>query len=279
MLRFFAVCFCVLMSSISWSKGIVVSTHPIYLIAEKITQGIEEPELLLKNQSGHDVTLTPLHRKKIQDASLVIWLGSQHEAPLTKLLDNNPLAISIMDSGIVQVLPQRDVKGNAIKGTTDTHVWLDPNNAVRIGFFIAALRSQQNPQYKALYWKNAQQFAKEMLAAANQLNSSNKVKPYWSFHDAYQYLERPMNLNFSGALTSDPHMAPTATQIKYLNDNRPMPKMCLLAEGHASEKQYQKLGEISFQNVDESMNEDTDFIKGWTKLANSVKDCVQNAQN
>ena len=274
MSRFFAFCIFTVMSSLSWSQAIVVSTHPIYLIAEKITEGVEKPTLLLKDQSGHDVTLTPAHRKTIQEAELVVWLGPQHEAPLNKLLVNNASAISILESGIVQTLPQRDARGKAIKGTLATHVWLDPNNAVRIGFFIAALRSQQKPEFKAEYWANAQKFAKDMLLAANKLNTTSAAKPYWSFHDAYQYLERSLNLKFSGALTTDSHMAPTVTQIKYLNDNRPMTKMCLLAEGHASKNQYQKLGDISFQKVDESMNGEGDFVVGWANLTQEVQKCV-----
>ena len=46
MSRFFAFCIFTVMSSLSWSQAIVVSTHPIYLIAEKITEGVEKPTLL-----------------------------------------------------------------------------------------------------------------------------------------------------------------------------------------------------------------------------------------
>ena len=70
------------LSSWVWSQGLVVSTHPIYLIAQAVTQGIEQPQLLLVDQTGHDVHLTPAHRKAIQEASLVLWLGKAHEAPL-----------------------------------------------------------------------------------------------------------------------------------------------------------------------------------------------------
>ena len=278
MSRFFAFCMILMMSSLGWSQGIVVSTHPIYLIAQKITGDIETPTLLLKEQSGHDVSLTPAHRKMIQDASLVIWLGAAHEAPLKKLLTGHPAAISILESDVVQVLPQRNAKGETIKGTLDTHVWLDPNNAVRIGFFIAALRGQQKPENKTQYWENAQKFAKEMLMAANKLNTTSYIKPYWSFHDAYQYLERPLNLKFAGALTADSNMSPTMTQIKYLNDHRPMNKMCLLAEAHASQNQYQKLDPIVFQKVDESMSGEGDFVVAWSKLAQETQKCVLNAR-
>lgn len=279
MSRLYIFCLCALFTTISWAQApLVVSIHPIYLIAKKITQGVEEPELLLKNQSGHDVQLTPQNRKSIQNASLIIWMGKAHEAPLEKVLSNNVNAVSILDSGIIQTLPLRTTRGVAIKDSVDTHVWLDPNNAVRIGFFIAALRSQQHPEHKNTYWNNAKVFAKEMLVISQSYNGAGVARPYWSFHDAYQYLERPLNLKFSGALTDDPHVAPTIAQIKYLNDTRAYKKMCLLAEASASASQYQKLAPISFQSVDESMTADQDFVAGWKKLALETQRCVLNAR-
>ncbi|NLZ86985.1 MAG: zinc ABC transporter substrate-binding protein, partial [Gammaproteobacteria bacterium] len=241
MFRLLAMGLLALFSTLSWSQSLVVSTQPIYLIAKKITQGVEQPTLLLANQSGHDVSLTPAHRKIIQDAGLVIWLGQAHEAPLAKVLNDSHKGIAILESGILTTLPMRNPRGEALKNTVDTHVWLDPNNAVRIGFFIAALRSQQLPENRELYWKNARDFAQSMFATAQRYSSSTKAKAYWSYHDAYQYLERPLNLKFMGALTDDPHVSPTVAQIKFLQDHRPQPKMCLLAEGHASENQYRKL--------------------------------------
>ncbi|WOE30727.1 MULTISPECIES: metal ABC transporter solute-binding protein, Zn/Mn family [unclassified Acinetobacter] len=278
MSRLFMLLSLLICSSLGWTQGLVVSTYPIYLIAKQVTQGVEQPTLLLENQSGHDVTLTPLHRKMINDASLVIWLGPQHEAPLSKLLEKNPLAISILNSDLVQTLPQRNTRGEVLANTMNTHVWLDPNNAIRIGFFIAALRSQQQPEFKTQYWNNAQNFAKDMLAASAKYRPDSMSHPYWAYHDAYQYLERPLNLKFAGALTADPHVAPTLAQIKYLNDHRPYRRMCLLAEGHASANQYQKLQPIVFQKVDESMAGEQNFIQAWSKLAAETQKCVLSEQ-
>ena len=277
MARFFALCLLALLSPLSWSQGLVVSTHPVYLIAQQVTQGVEQPTLLLGNQSGHDVQLTPEHRKMVQDANLVVWLGKAHEAPLQKLLGNQAKAISILDSGLVKVLPQRTTRGAPIANTIDTHVWLDPNNAVRIGFFIAALRSQQYPQHRTIYWNNAKKFAQQMLQAAQPYQRANAARSYWAYHDAYQYLEQALHLKFAGALTDDPHVAPTLAQIKYLNDQRPNPRMCLLAEAHASKNQYQKLNPIFFQAVDESMGDEQNFVTAWRKLAAQTQKCLANA--
>ena len=279
MKRVLAFLLCAVLSGMAWAQSpLVISTHPIYLIAKKITQGVETPELLLGNQSGHDVQLTPAHRKAIQEAGLVIWLGQAHEAPLEKVLGESNKAIAILDSGIIQALPLRSTRGVAIKNTIDTHVWLDPNNAVRIGFFIAALRSQQYPEHKAQYWNNAKSFAREMILASQKFTTSGNPKPYWAFHDAYQYLERPLNLKFAGALTDDPHVAATVAQIKYLNDTRPVTKMCLLAEGSATPAQYSKLGNIAFQAVDETLAKYQDFVVAWQSLAKETQACIYSAR-
>lgn len=278
MLRLYIFVFFSMFSTWGWTQSLVVSTHPIYLIAKEVTAGVEEPILLLNDQTGHDVQLTPAHRKLIQDASLVIWLGKAHEAPLDKLLHQNRKGIALLDSGILTILPQRSLRGVALANTVDSHVWLDPNNAVRIAFFIATLRSQQYPENKTKYLANAKNFSQQMLQASQQYDSSNKSKPYWSFHDAYQYLERALNLKFAGALTNDPHIPPTAAQIKYLNDNRPKTEMCLLAETSASKSQYQKLNPVIFESVDESMRGEDSFISAWKKLASKTDKCVLSAQ-
>ncbi|HEX5380955.1 MAG TPA: metal ABC transporter substrate-binding protein [Acinetobacter sp.] len=278
MSRLFAFCLLSILSTVGWTQSLVVSTHPLYLIAQEVTKGVERPVLLLENQTGHDVSLTPAHRKAIQDAGLVIWLGKAHEAPLDKLLHNNPKAVSILSSGLVKTLPQRSTRGAPLANTVDTHVWLDPNNAVRIGFFIAALRSQQQPQYRDKYWHNAQAFAKQMFSTAQKFQSQGAARPYWAYHDAYQYLERPLHLKLAGSMTDDPHIAPTLAQIKYLNDHRGQKKMCLLAEAHASANQYQKLQPIVFQAVDESLTAENNFISAWSDLAQQVKNCVLTAR-
>lgn len=279
MLRFIAFCIFSIFTICSWAQApMVVSTHPIFLIAKEITKGVEQPKLLLENQTGHDIQMTPAHRKMIQDASLVIWLGQAHEAPLANVLSNNKSAIALLDNGIVQTLPMRSARGVALSNTIDTHVWLDPNNAVRIGFFMAALRSQQLPENKAVYWSNARQFAQKMLVSSQQIKGSARSQPYWALHDAYQYLERPLMLKFAGSLTEDTHMAPTIAQIKYLNDTRPQNKMCLLAEAGASSNQYNKLGNIIFEAVDESFTGQQDFVKAWQNLAKKTQICVKSSQ-
>ena len=71
MSRFLAFFAFALFSSVAWTQDLVVSTQPIYLIAQEVTKGIEKPTLLLADQSGHDVSLTPMHRKSFR---MQAWL-------------------------------------------------------------------------------------------------------------------------------------------------------------------------------------------------------------
>lgn len=270
-----------LMSMISSAStnSLVVSTYPLYLITQEITYGIEKPQLLLENQTGHDIQLTPAHRKKLQDASLILWIGKEHEAPLANTLKEHKAAVSILESGIINRLPQRNVKGQVMQNTVDTHVWLDPHHAVRIGFFIAVLRGQQFPQHKTRYWANAQKFANELFKTAQNYKSSGTARPYWAYHDAYQYLESSLNLKFSGAMTADPHTTPTITQLKYLTEHRPQKTMCLLAEGYAQNKHYQLLEPVVFKSVDERMQGEVHFVTAWKTLVQQIQQCLIQARS
>lgn len=262
-----------LLSQFTLAKGLLVSTYPLFLIAQEVTQNVEKPNLLLTpQQTGHDVQLTPKARQLIQSADLIIWLGQAHEAPLKQALSGKNNTIALLDVSIIKVLPKRNVKGEVISNTQDTHVWLDPHNAVKTAFFIAALRSQQYPENKAQYWQNAQNFSKKMYDAT-KVGQSLSEQSYWAYHDAYQYLERALNLKFAGALSVDHDLAPTASQLHYLDQNRPQEKMCLLAEYHADQAFVDILKPVKSISVDESMSNQTDFVEAWLQLAYAVRQC------
>lgn len=275
-MRYILIClFCLSLSQLSSAKGLVVSIHPIYLIAQEVTAGIETPTLLFSpQQSGHELQITPKTRQTIKDADLLIWVGKAHESELQNVLTSQKNAVALMDNQLLHLLPKRDVKGQPIANTVDSHVWLEPNNAARIAFFIAALRSQQQPQYKAKYWQNAQNFSRKILTVSHTRFSQNTNKHYWAYHDAYQYLDRSLGLKFAGSLTTDHEIAPSITQIKYLNDHRPQKKMCILVEYHADQAAIRRLQPVNATAVDEAMSNEQNFVNGWSKLVNSIQQCL-----
>lgn len=264
-----------LLSAQAVEAGILVATtHPLYLIAQAVTQGIEQPVALLPAaSSGHDITLKPSDRLLLKNADFVVWFGRDYEASLTNLLEHQRNTIALFDLKAFTRLPLRDLRGQAIKGSLDPHIWLDPANAVGIAYAIATVRAVQYPRLAPQYLHNAESFSQRLLAVAAR-ERANPARVYWAYHDAYQYLEPTVNLRFAGALTSDPELPPSAGQLIWLGQNRPHPDtVCLFAERPLSPALIGKLSPVQYYPIDEVMTEATDFVQGWQALVRHLKNC------
>ena len=275
------LCVVLMSSGHAFAGSFVVSTYPLFLIAQEVTKNIERPQLLLdKNHSGHDAQLSPQQRQMIAKSELVIWLGVQHEVTLQSVLAPQSKAIAILNSPLLQPRLQRNLKGVPIQGSLDSHVWLDPQHALRIGFFIAALRAQQHPKAKWHYFANAREFAMRLLMTRHQLTAmhSQTTQSYWAYHDAYQYLEPSLNLKFKGALTLDEELTPTAAQIKYVSEQQAIKPSCLIAEYQPSAQLIQQLHlkPNAIVLVDESFAQYDNFIQAWRATATRILQCTQN---
>lgn len=265
-------------------SGMVVSTHPLYLIAQAVTQGIEHPKLLLPaNQSGHDVQLHPADRQLLKQANFVLWFGAQYEAALARVLKDQPNAIALFDLAAFKRLPIRNTQGQAFSNSLDSHLWLDPVNAVAIAHAIAAVRAKQFPQFAAQYKANATVFTQQLMQQVKPLQVSRSPRPYWAYHDAYQYLEHSLNLQFKGSLTVEHDLPPTLGQLAWLQQHRPAraagetisKTMCLLAEGKVDSATLKRLQPLRLQVVDETMRNSNSFVSGWTTLAQAIVECTK----
>lgn len=253
---------------------LVASTHPLYLIAKAVTAGVETPVLLLPPaSSGHDINLRPSDRVLLKQSDFVVWFGRDYEAPLYDFLANQPNAIALFDVNLFRRLPLRDLKGRAISQSLDPHMWLDPDNAIKIADYIALVRGRQFPAHAAQYQKNAQRFATQLQRVVAAEKSQNP-RSYWAYHDAYHYLESALDLKFSGALTVDPELPPTIGQLIWLNQNRPhKDTMCLFAERQLTPALIAKLRPVQYYPIDEVMANATDFVQGWQFLAHQLEEC------
>ncbi len=253
---------------------LVASTHPLYLIAKAVTAGVEKPVLLLPPSSGgHHINLRPSDRLLLKKSDFVVWFGRDYEAPLYDLLVNQKNAIALFDVNLFRHLPLRDLKGQTIPKSVDPHVWLDPDNAIKIAHYIAQVRGRQFPAHALQYQRNVTQFTQRLHAATTE-NKSGTPRYYWAYHDAYYYLESALNLKFSGALTADPELPPTIGQLVWLNQNRPHQQtMCLFAERALTNALMTKLHPVQHYSIDETMANATDFIQGWKSLVQRLEGC------
>lgn len=257
------------------ASGVSVSNYPLYLLSQEVTKGAAPAKQILQaGEVGHHGAISPSDIKTIQDSTFVVWFGESLETNLAPTLTKAPNSISLFKFRAFNRYPLRDVKGAPIKNTLDPHIWLDPQNAKAIAAALAAIHSHADPKNKALYQANLQKFAQKMNRAAGALNPPAKAAPYWAYHDAYHYLEPALNLSFAGSLSTDHHLAPTANQIKWLNDHRPKKQMCLIAQSAPNKGLLSKLQPVKATTQTEDMSGARDFVSGWQTMAKQILNCT-----
>lgn len=254
-----------------------VSNYPLFLLSQAVTEGAPSAKQLLQaGEVGHHGSISPGDIKAIQDSTFVVWFGKSLENNLAASLDSAPNAIALFKFDAFNRYPLRDIKGKPITGTLDPHIWLDPDNAKAITRALAVIHSHANPQYKKLYHTNAQKFALRMdkaVAATNQ-NNTQKLLPYWAYHDAYQYMESSVKLQLIGSLSTDHHLAPKASQLRWLNEQRPAKQMCLVSPSQPAKGLLAKLQPIKATVQAEDMSNSKDFISGWKAMAQQIRQCI-----
>ncbi|MEJ6068313.1 zinc ABC transporter substrate-binding protein [Psychrobacter sp. 16-Bac2893] len=254
-----------------------VSNYPLFLLSQAVTEGAAPAKQLLQaGEVGHHGSISPGDIKAIQDSTFVVWFGESLENNLAANLNNAPNSIALFKFDAFKRHPLRDIKGKPIAGTLDPHIWLDPDNAKAITRALAVIHSHANPQYKKLYHANAQKFAQRMDTAVAKLNLNAKQKPlpYWAYHDAYQYMESSAKLQLIGSLSTDDHLAPKASQLRWLNEQRPAKQMCLVSPSAPAKGLLAKLQPVKESVQAEDMSNSKDFVSGWQTMAQQIRQCI-----
>jgi zinc transport system substrate-binding protein len=228
--------------SIANTPNIVVTIKPIHSIVSNLTKGITEPSLLLPDGvSPHTYQIKPSHRKILQDADLIFWVGESYETHMTKVMQQFPeRAIRLIGTPKLNLLHNRAVRefvlmdapskakhhdhdheeeqhqhhnhglnhGHALD-ETDPHIWLSVDNAIRLTHHISKKLILANPEHQELYLKNTAHYLQRLQQLKTNLHSifnAQKPLPYLVFHDAYQYFEKEFGLHSMGTILLNPHV-------------------------------------------------------------------------
>ncbi|MGO1490886.1 MAG: metal ABC transporter solute-binding protein, Zn/Mn family [Psychrobacter sp.] len=254
-----------------------VSNHPMYLLSQAVTDGTPSANKILQaGDVGHHGSVSPSDMKAIRDSKYVVWFGPSLENSLNGSLNKAPNAIAVFDFDAFNRYPLRDVEGAPIEGTFDPHIWLDPENAKGITRALAVIHSRANPEHESIYHENVKKFAERMdnAVAAIQQQNGQTERPYWAYHDAYQYIERAAQIKLAGTLSTDHHLSPKASQLRWMNENRPTEQMCLVNQGPVAKGLLAKLQPVSTTAQVEDMSDSQDFVEGWTKMAQQINSCI-----
>ena len=225
-------------------SAVVASIKPVGFIAAAIADGVTPVEVLLPDgASEHDYALRPSDVKRIKNADLVVWVGPEMEAFLTKS------AAGLPDAKNLEIAAMPGVKPLLIRGGEDEdehehghdhdhdseksedqdsshehhhhgefnmHLWMSPEIARQSAVAIHGKLLELMPQSKAKLDANLQQFEAELADADKHIGAQLapvKNKGYFVFHDAYSYFEKHYGLSPAGHFTVNPEIQPGAQRL------------------------------------------------------------------
>ncbi len=273
-----------------YTVNFTVSNHPLFLLSEAVTAGTNTTviKLLDIGDVGHHASLSPSDIKAIKDSKYVVWFGKALESNLANTLSKAPNAVTLLDNNKdndkLTILERRDSKAKVIADSQDPHVWLDPNNAKIIVNQLVQLHSKANPKYAKDYQANGKQFAIDLDKLVSEYQAKrpepkkHEPKKYWSSHDTFQYMEKAMNIELAGTLTTDHEIPIKASQLVWLNKHRPYQTMCLLTQSELREGTKNKLKPIVNNVLVEDMSDSDSYLQAWKHSAQLIESCVNNSK-
>ena len=167
----------------------------------------------------------------------------------------------------------------------DVHIWLSPNNAVKIIKKINKELSLFFPENAKTYDQNANQMIKKINQLKVELNnelSGIKDKPFVVFHDAYQYFETSFGLNAVGSVALEGDVASSPKQISFIKDKIVKLKAsCVFQEPQFDSKLVKivvegtnaQIGTLDPIGVNVKSG-DNFYLQLLKNMAKSLKDCL-----
>ncbi len=218
-LIFFSFLLILSQNSLAKQPIIAVSINPIYQIVFAITQERSNLCLIIDPKfSEHDYHLKNSDLRNIKNADLVFYIGDNLEHNVTKLVKNykkQKQSYKLIEIDGIKLLSSRSEKGKV-----DQHIWLDPENVVKIAEFVTKKISEFDTENSEKYKLNLESFKKEVLKTKDEiakiLQNSNKAN-YIFYHDGYQYFENYFNLKPLMIVSSDHDQEITFKSMKELN--------------------------------------------------------------
>ena len=218
------------------AKDIVVTIKPLHSLVTGVVGNTAKTHLIVSgNQSPHGFKFKPSQVKLLNNSAVVFYIGDTFETFMEKAFDNIPsnvVKVPVAEKARLKLLPYREGgpweedkheghdhghEGHHDEGGGDMHVWLDPDNAIKMIKAITRELSKVYPENRDIYKANARSYVQKITALDSELSAAltnSKEFPFIVFHDAYQYFEKLYGLNGVGSITFDPHDFPSPKRLK-----------------------------------------------------------------
>lgn len=289
-------------------SAVVASIKPVGFIASAIADGVTPVEVLLPDgASEHDYSLRPSDAKRLKNADLVVWVGPEMEAFMTKSVAELPAQKNLAMVNIDGVKPLlisggEDEDEHAAEKSEDheaeahhhhhgefnMHLWLSPEIARKTAVAIHGKLLELMPQDKAKLDANLQQFEVALADTDKRVSAQLapvKNKGYFVFHDAYTYFEKHYGLSPAGHFTVNPEIQPGAQRLHQIRTQLVEQKaVCVFAEPQfrpavidavARGTQVHK-GTLDPLGTDISLAKDS-YVKFLSQLSSQYESCLKGA--
>ena len=167
----------------------------------------------------------------------------------------------------------------------DVHIWLSPDNAIKIVEKVNKELSLLFPDNASKYSENSNKMIDKIQKLKNELAKDLapiKGKPYVVFHDAYQYFEKTFDLNAVGSVALEGDIASSPKQISFIKDKiKKLNASCVFQEPQFDSKLVKivvegtnaQIGTLDPLGINISGKENF-YIQLLKNMAKSLKECL-----
>ncbi|MFZ4966987.1 MULTISPECIES: zinc ABC transporter substrate-binding protein [Pseudomonas] len=227
--------------------NVLTSIKPLQLIAAAVQDGVDTPEVLLPpGASPHNYALRPSDVRKVQSVDLLYWIGPDMESFLPRVLKGRSLpTVAVQDlPGMKLRRFAEDSHSHAEDadehdhdhrpGSLDAHLWLSTVNARVIAARMAADLSKADPANAQRYQHNVEAFDGRLDALDARLKArlaGVANKPYFVFHEAFDYFEDAYGLKHTGVFSVAAEVQPGAQHVAAMRTRlQEVGKTCVFSE-------------------------------------------------
>ncbi len=258
---------------------IVASINPIYQIILAIAADKSNNVLIIgPSLSEHDYSFKKSDIKTVAEADLIFYVSDDLEknfAPLIKSQNKKLRAFELSKINGLKLLQKRN---DVTK--IDPHIWMNPQNAIKIAEFVAKKVAEIDVKNSAQYYKNLEKFKKEIATTDRAIKSKLfkiKSSDYVFFHDGYQYFENYFDLTSLKIIASNHDQE---LGIKDLKEIDVLVKQgsikCIFGEKWDNKNTAQKLArnyKIKFIKLDLA-GEKNGYPELLTKISDGLSSCA-----
>ena len=212
--------------------SVMATFYPVYILAQNVLEGVEGVTLscMTPPSTGclHDYQLLPRDMRALAEAKMLLINGAGMESFLPDVEKLYP-ALTVVDcsqgvSLLAETEEDEDHEENGHDhdhGEFNSHIWLDPQNAILMTRNMAAALADQLPDQADRIAANADAYAEMLFSLDAELRAAISVLPrrdIVTFHEAFPYFARAYGLNVLAVVAIEPDEAPSPRMLMSLVD-------------------------------------------------------------